>query len=142
MNLSELLKKEIIKKIEKNKLLAFELIEKSKKDIKASEDNLKTKNFDWSLAISYNSMLSAGRALMAFKGFITSSKAHHLGVIQFCATSFPNESSGLIALFNKYRIRRHNVVYGETGSISKSEAKNAIENAEKFLKKVKEKINF
>ncbi len=112
----------------------------AERDIKAAGDNLGSSNYDWALAIAYNSMLSAGRALMAAKGYYPASEAHHLAVVQFCAAVLPSDSLGLATTFNRYRIRRHDVVYGVAGSVGKDEAKTAIKNAESFLKKIREKV--
>ena len=140
MNLSELLKKGLVRKVEPDKTRAKELLSVAERNIKAAVDNLKTENFDWAFAISYNSMLSAGRALMAYKGYAPSSDSHHFAVVQFCASSFPAESSGLVSTFNRYRVRRHDIVYGETESVGRTEAENAIGNAKDFLEKIKAKM--
>ncbi|MFH1221771.1 MAG: HEPN domain-containing protein [Candidatus Micrarchaeota archaeon] len=140
MNLSELLRKEMIEKVEADKKQAGELFVHAEKDLKVAEDNFKINNYDWSLAIAYNAMLSAGRALMAVMGYRAKMEAHHLAVVQFCAAVMPAESTQLIAAFNRYRARRHEVVYGETETVGKDEAKRALDNAMTFLKKIKEKI--
>ena len=141
MNLSELLKDKIVLETEKDEKTAFQLLESAENDLITAKDNLKLEHTDWALAIAYNSMLSAGRALMAFKGYRTSGESQHLSVVKFCLAVLPAYSDNLIASFNRYRVRRHNVVYGESGSVSESEAKNAIENAKKFIEKVKKKIS-
>lgn len=140
MNLSELLKKGVIETAEIDKKVVKEFMELSRTDLLAAEDILKTKHFGWALAIAYNSMLYAGRALLSEKGYRTTSESHHLGVVQFCAAILPKESSQLVALFNRYRTRRHDVVYGEAEQVKEEEAKTAIENAKKFLEKIKEYI--
>ena len=106
MNLSELLKKDLVRKTEPDKTKSKELLATAERDIKVAIDNLKKENYDWALAIAYNSMLSAGRALMASKGYIPVSVAHHLAVVQFCAAVLPSESGGLANAFNRYRVRR------------------------------------
>lgn len=140
MNLSELLKNRMIEKVETDKKLSKEFMELSKNDLVAAEDSLKTKHPNWALAIAYNSMLYAGRALMAVKGYRGTSEGHHLGVIQFCAAILPEETSEMVSLFNKYRKRRHDVVYGEAPEVGEDEAKRAIENAKKFIKKIEERF--
>lgn len=141
MNLSDLLKKDLVRRTEPDKTRAKELLATADRDIKVAVDNLEKENYDWALAIAYNSMLSAGRALMAFKGYIPVSEAHHLAVVQFCAAVLPVESSSLANTFNRYRVRRHDVIYGEAGSVGKDEAENSVEKAKLFLKKIKEKIS-
>lgn len=140
MNLAELLKKDLIRKTEADKTRTKELILLAERDLKVAIDNLNDENHDWALAIAYNSMLSAGRALMAFKGYFPVSEAHHLAVVQFCAAVLPSESIGLTNTFNRYRVRRHDVIYGEAGSVGKEEAKRVIENARLFLKEIKKMV--
>jgi hypothetical protein len=102
-------------------------------------------------------MLSAGHALMAKnsdflavanpqirsmakKGYLPVSESHHLAVVQFCAAILPSESIGLAKMFNRYRVRRHDVVYGTTGSVGKDEAKSAIINADNFITQIKKVV--
>ncbi len=133
MSLSQLLKEHIIEKIEPDKKLSEEFISLSKKDLKTALDNLNSGHFNWALAIAYNSMLYAGRALIALHGYRVLSDAHHLGVIRFCGEIIPKESQELVSIFNRYRSRRHDVVYGEAKEVRKEEAEFAIENAKKFI---------
>ena len=136
MSLSGLLKKEMVEKVEKDVATAKKLIASARNDLVAAKDTLASGHSDWALAIAYNAMLSAGKALMAKKGYRASSGSHHVAVIQFCAAVLPTESSKLIALFNRYRVRRNDIVYGEAGSVGKDEAQNAIENAAAFVKRI------
>ena len=138
MNLSELLKKDLVRKVDADRAKAKELLLMAERDIKVADDNFNGGNYDWALAIAYNSMLSCGRALMASKGYAPVSEAHHIGVVQFCGALLPDEPS--VATFNRYRVRRHGVLYGEAGSVGRDEAKNAVENAKLFLRKIREKV--
>ena len=138
MNLQELLKKRMIERFEPDERAAQGLLETARSNILAAEDNLKTKHPDWALAIAYNSMLSAGRALMFSKGYRPFSDSHHLAIVQFCAAIVPADSSALVTSFNRYRVRRHDVIYGEADSVGEDEARRAVENAKKFLEKAKQ----
>jgi len=112
----------------------------AERDMKAAADNLGDENYDWSLAIAYNAMLTAGRSLMVFKGYYPVSEAHHLAVVQYCAAILRSGSGELVKAFNRYRIRRHDVVYGETGSVGKEEAKRAIGNARLFVDEIRKRV--
>lgn len=138
MNLSELLRKDLVRKVEADGPKAKELLAMAERDLKAAADSLASGNSDWALAIAYNAMLSAGRALMAFRGYAPVSEAHHLAVVQFCAAVLPDNP--VVATFNRYRVRRHEVMYGEAGSVGAGEARNAIENAKAFLAQAREKV--
>lgn len=155
MSLAELLKMDLVRKSEPNKQLALELLASAERDLKAANDNVKSINYDWALAIAYNSMLSSGRALMANKGYLPVSEVHHLAVVKFCDAILESNSG---KLFNRYRVRpietyvsmdhktncrfvgHHDVVYGASGSVGKEEAETAIKNAEAFYKCIKEAI--
>jgi len=110
MNLEELLRKRLVEKTERDAKAADSLLLNAERDLKVAEGNLKMGNSDWALAIAYNAMLSSGRALMAREGYRATSESHHFAVVQFCATFLPEKTSGLANAFNRYRVRRHDVV--------------------------------
>jgi uncharacterized protein (UPF0332 family) len=134
------LKKDLIRPVEPDKTRAKELLIIAERDVKTATDNFKNNNYDWTLAIAYNAMLSAGRALMAAKGYMPVAEAHHLAVVQFCAAVLPADSGDLAVVFNRYRVKRHDIVYEGTGIVGAGEAENAIKNAKLFVQKIKEKI--
>ena len=140
MSLSELLKKDLVRKVDPDKEKGKELLLISERDLKVAADNFKAENYNWALAIAYNSMLSAGRALMSIKGYRASSETHHLAVVQYCAAVLPKEASELASSFNRFRVRRHDVVYGESDSVGKDEAARAIDKAKEFHDIIKEKL--
>jgi uncharacterized protein (UPF0332 family) len=92
------------------------------------------------LAIAYNAMLSAGRALMTQEGYGTMADGYHLVVVQFCSARLGQEASDLINAFNRYRVRRHGVLYGQELAVGENEAKTAIERAKAFLELMEKKI--
>lgn len=142
MDLSEMLRKREIQKAEPDSKTALKLLAVSQDGLVAAEDNLKISHPDVALSLAYNSMLNAGRALMAAKGYRAYSETHHKSVVGFCAAVLPSESSQLVSLFNRYRMRRHDIVYGEIEgkSVSEGEAKSSIEKAKEFLVLIKSKI--
>ena len=143
MNLSELLKKREIQAVEPDGKTAAKLLKVSQDAIAAAEDNVKMGHGDVALSLAYNAMLNSGRALMAAKGYRAYAETHHKSVVAFCAAVLPSESTQLVALFNRYRIRRHDIVYGEIegGSVAESEAKGAIGKAGEFLKLISGRIS-
>ncbi len=141
MDLGKLERQGLIEKVSKDQKLAGELVKSAKNDLQASEDNLRINHPDWALAISYHAMLSAGMALMAAKGFRASGDSHHLSVVKFCAEVFPAESAQLVSSFNKYRVRRNDIIYGEAkDSVGEDEALRVIARAKEFVKKVEEML--
>jgi uncharacterized protein (UPF0332 family) len=137
MDLSELLRKDLVRRVGPDRELVRSLMTTAERDLKAASDNLRDGNHDWSLAIAYNAMLSSGRALMAWMGYSPNSGAHHLAVVQFCAAILPPDAGHLASLFNRYRVRRHDVIYGEAGSVGPEEAQAAIDGAKALVAKIR-----
>ena len=137
MDLSELLRKRLVERVEPDVKTAESLLKTADDNLVAAEDNLKTGHADWALAIAYNAMLSSGRAFLAFKGYRATSESHHYAVVSFCSALMPGDCGALINAFNRYRVRRHDVVYGESGSVGEDEAKRVITSAREFVGKTK-----
>ncbi len=141
MDLGKLERQGLIEKVTKDQKLAADLIKSANNDLQAAEDNIRIKHPDWALAISYHAMLSAGMALMAAKGFGACGNSHYLSVVKFCAEFFPMESTQLVSSFNKYRVRRNDIIYGEAkDSVGEDEALRALARAKEFVDKVEEII--
>lgn len=64
MSLEELLRSRVIRRIRPNHKLAVNSIIRANRDIDTARTLVANNKFDWALAVSYNSMLTAGRALM------------------------------------------------------------------------------
>jgi len=73
MSLEELLRSRTISRIKPNHNLALGAIRRAKRDVDTAKTLIENKKFDWSLAVAYNAMLQAGRALMFEKGYRPSS---------------------------------------------------------------------
>lgn len=142
MNLAQLLKRKEICKVEPDLEFAKRLILASEGSIRAAEDNLKIGHNDVCLSLAYNAMLNCARALMAAKGYRAYSENHHKAAVNFCAEYFGAESAALTTCFNKFRVRRHDIVYGEIAedSVGTSEAEDAIKKSKNFLGLIKSKI--
>ena len=140
VNLSELLKKGLVRKVGVDAALAQELLVNAKNDLVVAQKNLDAKDNGWALAIAYNAMLSAGRALMAQEGYGTLADGYHVVVVHFCSARLNQEASDLINAFNRYRVRRHGVLYGQALAVGENEAKTAIERARQFVQKISEKF--
>jgi uncharacterized protein (UPF0332 family) len=110
-------------------------LELSRRDIKAAKDLLSKEDYDWALAVAYNAMLQAGRALMYSYGYRPAGDAKHISVVKFIETK-AGEKIGeeLMLTFDRLRKKRHNVVYDIPHSTSESEANRAVTNAKRFLK--------
>jgi len=139
MNLEKMLSEDKIEAINTDKKLIKKSFKRSLKNLKSAKNIFKSEEYDWALAIAYNSTLQAGRALMFSKGYRPKGQNKHVSVIEFVHSEFgKNISSKMIKLFNNFRKKRNKVVYEEYDIVSEDEAKEAIEFAEEFLKLVKD----
>jgi uncharacterized protein (UPF0332 family) len=136
-----MLKKDLARKTEADKAQVGELLKKAEEDLEDAKYNLAGGKYGWAVVIAYNAMLSAGRALMSSKGYRPSSESHHLSVVQFCAAVMPADTIELTSLFNKYRAKRHDIVYGETRKTGKEEAARAIRKAGEFVRIIRKISN-
>ena len=87
-------------------------------------------NSDWAFSIAYNSILQSVRALMFSKGYRPSSDSGHVSAVRFARIFLEEED---VISFDRMRRKRHIAVYDTVGSISRTEAENAISRAEKFI---------
>ena len=110
MSLEKLLEEGLIGAIEPTRQLVEKALELAESDLSTAKAVLQTSNFDWTLAIAYNSMLQSGRALMFHCGFRPKGEYKHVAVVKFAAEKLGRESSGLVKLFNTARKRRNLVV--------------------------------
>jgi len=126
-------------KIEINRELVKNALSLAKRDLKTAKNVFEDKDYDWCLSIAYNAMLQAGRALMFSKGYRPKGKYKHVAVVEFVRSRFGREFSDItLFIFNKTRKKRHTAVYEQVNIVSEEEAKNAINWAERFVKRVDE----
>jgi len=126
-------------KIEANKNLVKNSLSLAERDIKTAKNIFVDKDYDWCLAIAYNAMLQAGRALMFSKGFRPKGEYKHVAVIEFVKSRFSNDfAEKMLFVFNKTRKKRHIAVYEQVDIVSKDEASNLLNYAEEFVKKSKD----
>ncbi len=141
MSLEELLRSRVIRRMKPNRKLALISLRHARSDIETAKTLIEHKKYDWSLAISYNAMLVAGRALMFSKGYRPSTTEGHIAVVKFLqATSDIEASERMSMAMNGMRKKRHRVVYEETDIVSEEEARQAIRWGEEFLGRVTEAI--
>ncbi len=140
MNLSDLLKKNLVEKFEsadiaqiKNEIMI------ASKDVASAKKMLKIKEWGWAHNAAYNAMLQAGRALMFSKGYRPKSQEHHVAVISFIEVVYSTKiSQDVIQYFRKARLRRNESLYDRVGTISETQGKKLVEKADIFVTKAKE----
>ena len=141
MSLEELLRNKIIRRIKPDKSLALNSIKRARRDIATAKTLISGDKFDWSLAVSYNAMLAAGRAFMFDKGYRPSSTEGHLAVVQFLTVMLGTKvSDRMIIVMNGMRKKRHRIVYEEMDIVSKDEAEQAVRWAEEFVNMIADSI--
>ena len=139
MSLEKLLRDRMISKVVSSPRQVSEVFRVAERDLSAARNNLREGDFDWALAIAYNSMLQAGRALMLKRGFRPVGEFKHVAVVEFVKVEFSDELSRKLAFaFNKIRRKRHRVVYEEAGVTTEREASEVISLAEEFVDRVRE----
>ena len=127
VSLEDLLRSRVIRKTRPSHALAVTSLRRARRDIDTAKALVENERFDWSLAISYNAMLQAGRALMFERGYRPSITGSHVAVVKFLRISFGKEVSDRMIMFlNGMRKKRHRVVYEEMDIVSKSEAERAL----------------
>lgn len=132
MDTDELERAGIIKRLPIDEKKVSDALDLAKRDLKAAR-NIMEDNCDWAFSIAYNSMLQSTRALMFSKGYRPSSDAGHVSAIRF-AKLFLKEDD--VIMFDRMRRKRHTAVYGSVGTISRTEAENALSRAEKFIREI------
>jgi uncharacterized protein (UPF0332 family) len=121
--------------------LALTSIARSRRDIDTAKTLIANKKFDWSLAVSYNAMLAAARALMLERGFRPSSSEGHVAVMSFLHAMLGSDvSERMIMVMDGMRKKRHRIVYEEMDIVSKGEAERGVRWAEEFVEMINDII--
>ena len=132
MNFEKLLKDKKIQVLKEKSLPDFE---KCESDLKVAKNNFSNKDFDWAMNIAHNSVLLASREIMFYLGFRPIGKEHHKNVFGFLRElKFDKD---LVDYFDKIRVKRNKVVYGELEEINEGLAEETIEKAKDFVHKIR-----
>jgi uncharacterized protein (UPF0332 family) len=140
MSYETLLRKRLIKSFKATESQIDAQFELADRDCEAAKRIVGTSN-DWTFNIAYNAMLQATRALMFFEGFRPrSGEGQHKTTILFAEVALGDSFRDEIRFFEKMRVKRNRAVYDIAGLISETEARQAIQFAEKFIMRIKEHI--
>ena len=112
------------------------LIEVAERDLTAANHNLQD-NPDWAYSMAYNAVLQTSRALMLSKGYRPRGAEQHATVVSFVREMLGNSFTDQIDLFDQMRRKRHRILYEIAGSVSTSEAEQALSFAIEFVKTIK-----
>ena len=139
MNLSDLLAEDRVKKVQPDRKQAEECLRAAERDVRVSRKML-AEDFDWAFSVAYNAMLQSARALMFADGYAPVGENQHKITVDYADVKLGSRFREKIELFDDMRKKRHKAVYEKVGAISEYEARHAIETAEDFLRKVREKL--
>ncbi len=94
-----------------------------------------------SYQLAYEAMLKASLGFMLSFGVRPRSlPGHHMTIIDFADEHLGREFKSLISMFDRMRRKRHQAIYDVRGFISKQEAEQALETAEKYLSIIRREI--
>ncbi len=94
--------------------------------------SIRDQNADWALAIGYNAMVQACRALMTAYGYRAKGEGQHRTIIEFVRAVMPQHDD-LLGRLDRLRRRRHQTVYDVAGQVSRAEVEDSLRLAERFI---------
>jgi len=135
MNLSE----RLVEKFQSDQEQIRNEMDIAESDLSSAKNMLGIDEWGWAHNAAYNSMLQAGRALMFAKGYRPMAQEHHVAVISFVQAVYSAKiPPQAMQAFDKARKRRNESLYDRAGSISETQARNLVEQAEIFVNKARE----
>lgn len=137
--IKEYLEKGLIKEQKGNITGIEKIIKRSEKDLKTAKANL-TIDEGIAYTVAYLAMLRASRAYMLLKGFRPSDGYQHKTTVDFIDQFLGKDYRDIIEHFDMMRRKRNIFTYEIDVSISKVEATNAFNTAEKFVALIKDVI--
>jgi uncharacterized protein (UPF0332 family) len=141
MNYEKLVSKGLIKPFKAEPPQIKSRFDLATRDLKTAKQMLEQSR-DWAYNIAYNAILQASRALMFAEGYRpTSGEGQHKVTILFAEVALGEKFDSEIRFFDKMRVKRNRAIYDIAGIVSESEARQAIEFAEKFIEKIKEAVD-
>ena len=133
----EYLEKGLIKKQKSDIAGVEKIIKRSEKDLKTAKANL-TIDEGIAYTVAYLAMLRASRAYMLLKGFRPSDGYQHKTAVDFIDQFLGNDYRDTVEHFDRMRRKRNIFTYDIDVSISRIEATNAFNTAEKFVALIKD----
>ena len=136
-NLDRLIELGLIRKIPKSKLKAEESIKTAESWLTEAENNFLNETFRSCVLSSYLAMLHSARAILFSDGFREKS---HFAVARYLEDKYTNKKlleEKWINLLDHYRELRHADQYSTSFIVTKEEAKNALQSAKEFVKRIK-----
>lgn len=105
----------------------------AERDLRAAEMNLEISN-EWAYNISYNAVLSAGRALMFSRGYRPKGGEGHVSVKEFLRYHLTLDE---VAAFDRMRRKRHAATYDLSSVATHTDAEGALATAKALVNTIK-----
>lgn len=109
---------------------------KAQNNLKSAEILFVSEQYENSFELSYEAMLSAGRALAFSSNLRPRAQGSHKIIADFTEKELGKNNINMIRKFDKMRKKRHYLIYGAGLEISKTEAFGAINNAKEFIQEI------
>jgi len=135
MNYGELLRNNLIKRVNPNFNQISSQIKRAEKDLKTAE-SVSSIDLTWSFTIAYHAIIRAGRALMYSRGFLPTAKQTHKTIVDFAKMILGDEYTNLVIRFDRMRRQRHNFIYDSKNNITTGEANSALEIAKRLIERL------
>ena len=136
MKVEDCLKRQLLVQKKPSLEKAQKSLEAAKAYIRKAKDNLKIKNFDIVIVLSYTSMFHSLRSLLLRDGL---KERSHICLLSYVKERYP-EFSSIVNSTDIYRRFRHTALYGLETIDFEDEAVTSIEVAEEIYDGIKGKI--
>jgi uncharacterized protein (UPF0332 family) len=122
-------------KLKKEKAIGIDQVKRFLKRARKDLETAKAIEDDDGAALTlvYDSMFHAANALIRYQGYRPGIKFQHVGILEAVKRTIGEDLEELILKYNKLRIKRNKFEYLAIYNISKTQLKNNIKDAEKFV---------
>ena len=114
-------------------------LERAMRDLTTAR-RIMAEDWDWGFAVAYNAVLQASRAYMFAQGYRPAGAAGHRNTFAFMRIAMGKRYEDRIAYFDRMRNKRNQAIYDIAGLITETEARNLVEEAEKFVELIRTKL--
>ncbi len=135
MSFEKFIRENLIKRREPDFRQIASQLKRGQKDLRTAKKVL-VSDPTWAFTISYHAMLRAGRALMYSNGYLPTAKQSHKTIIEFTKSVLGPEYVNVMNRFSRMRRQRHDFIYDSENHIAVSQARTAIETAEKLTERI------
>lgn len=136
MNLNECFKQGLLKKIAPDIENAKKSLHESRRNVSDAEKNLKIRCYNVVVVLSYTAMFHAARGLLFRDGI---KERSHACIPIYIRKRYP-ELEKFADILDSYRIFRHRTIYGLEVLIDRTEAKEALDAAKKFIEGIEKLV--